>query len=298
MDLGARVCSAFHDLPQSRFLGMEILDVGLESGRSSMLLPFSADLASRDGTIDWVATATLIDTAASLAVCAAIEGRSAFATIDLALQRIAPPLYQLPLVATAIVLAQENQVATVAVELYQCGEASLLGTARAGFWISDSPMSSDGPTQDQILAIGEAARDVGNTELASIGLDISGFERRLNLGVFHRKASRSIRLPFQPRVTFNPVTGAIHGGFIAALLEYTAIDHHRLGLISRWAPASALSVDFLRPARAGDLWAEVTIDEESPTGRMITVEAWQDDRLRPIASAIATFDTDVRHLKC
>jgi acyl-coenzyme A thioesterase PaaI-like protein len=298
MDLSARVCSAFHDLPQSRFLGMRILDVGFESGRSSMLLPFSADLASRDGTIDWVATATLIDTAASLAVCAAIEGRSAFATIDLALQRIAPALCQQSLAATAIVLAQENQVATVAVELRHHGNPALLGTARAGFWISDKPMSSDTPTKDQISAIAEAADDAVSIELEPIRLDLSGFARQLNLGASHRTGSRSIRLPFQPRVTFNPITGAIHGGFIAAHLEYTAIDYCQLRLASRWVPASALSVDFLRPARAGDLWAEVTSDEKSPTGRRITVEAWQNDRLKPIASAIAAFGSDARHLKC
>lgn len=263
-----------------------------------MLLPFSADHACGDGTIDWVTTATLMDTTASLAVCVSIEGQFAFATIDLALQRIASLHHGRSLVATAKVLARENQVATVSVELYHHGERDLLGTARAGFWISDRRILGSEPTPDSNLSPGSALDDAATGGLEPLGLDMSGFERQLNLSVCLRGTTRSVRLPFQPLVTFNPVTGAIHGGFIAALMEYTAIDHYRLRWMSGWLLPGSLSVDFMRPARAGDLWAEVTVDEESPAGRALSVDAWQEDRLRPIASATAVFSPDIKCLTC
>jgi uncharacterized protein (TIGR00369 family) len=83
---------------------------------------------------------------------------------------------------------------------------------------------------------------------------------------------------------------AIHGGVIAALLESTAIFQLMWETEAIVLPKTiTLTVDFLRSGRAVDTFARGILTRQGRRVANVRVEAWQDDRARPIAVASAHF---------
>lgn len=83
---------------------------------------------------------------------------------------------------------------------------------------------------------------------------------------------------------------ALHGGTLGALLESSAI------FTLLWAAEGArlpktinLTVDYLRSGRARDTFAAATIEKHGRRIANVRAVAWQEDRERPIASALAHF---------
>jgi uncharacterized protein (TIGR00369 family) len=98
------------------------------------------------------------------------------------------------------------------------------------------------------------------------------------------------RLPQSDEIIGNPTLPAIHGGIIGALLEATALVH----LI--WEGEGAImpktinmSIDFLRSAGAKDTLARGTITRQGRRVANVRVEAWQDQRDKPVAAAHGHF---------
>ena len=86
---------------------------------------------------------------------------------------------------------------------------------------------------------------------------------------------------------------ALHGGAIGALLESTAI------LQTMWESDAVvlpkivtITVDFLRSGRPMDTYAKGTITKQGRRVVNVGVEAWQEERERPIARANAIFLID------
>jgi acyl-coenzyme A thioesterase PaaI-like protein len=83
---------------------------------------------------------------------------------------------------------------------------------------------------------------------------------------------------------------AIHGGVISALLESTAIFQLMWETEAIMLPKTiTLTVDFLRSGRAVDTFARGLLTRQGRRVANVRVEAWQDDRDRPIAVASAHF---------
>jgi acyl-coenzyme A thioesterase PaaI-like protein len=83
---------------------------------------------------------------------------------------------------------------------------------------------------------------------------------------------------------------ALHGGTIGALLESTAILQTLWESETRYLPKIVtITVDFLRSGRPVDTFARGHIAREGRRIVNVGVEAWQEDRLRPIARANAIF---------
>lgn len=83
---------------------------------------------------------------------------------------------------------------------------------------------------------------------------------------------------------------ALHGGAIGALLESTAI------LQTMWESETlmlpkivTITVDYLRSGRPVDTFAKGTITKQGRRVVNVGVEAWQEERERPIARANAIF---------
>jgi acyl-coenzyme A thioesterase PaaI-like protein len=83
---------------------------------------------------------------------------------------------------------------------------------------------------------------------------------------------------------------ALHGGTIGALLESTAI------LQAFWESETlmlpkivTITIDFLRSGRPLDTFAKGVFTRQGRRIVNMSVEAWQDDRSRPIARANAIF---------
>ncbi|TXH99241.1 MAG: PaaI family thioesterase [Pseudorhodobacter sp.] len=115
-------------------------------------------------------------------------------------------------------------------------------------------------------------------------------------------------LPFQPMLIGNPAIPALHGGVTAAFLEVSAI----IGLAwsTLWEDLSEgrldpqavtpghlpplpktidITVDYLRAGQPKDCFAKATITRSGRRYASVHVEAWQDARDKPFASAVVHF---------
>ena len=115
-------------------------------------------------------------------------------------------------------------------------------------------------------------------------------------------------LHYDPKLIGNPLLPALHGGVTAAFLEVTAVME--LGWSTMWedmeagriAPDAALpaslprlpktinlTVDYLRSGLPRDAYARARVVRAGRRYASVHVEAWQDNRARPLAQASGHF---------
>lgn len=129
------------------------------------------------------------------------------------------------------------------------------------------------------------------------------------LGVeFDRKGDElTAILPFKETLIGNPILPALHGGATAGFLEITAIVGLNWAMIWNEVESGALdpndvtagglrlpktidlTVDYLRSGLPRDAYARARITRSGRRYASVQVEAWQDNRDRPIAQAIGHF---------
>lgn len=98
------------------------------------------------------------------------------------------------------------------------------------------------------------------------------------------------RMRFSPLLIGNPVLPALHGGTIGALLETAAIFQVLWESDTSTIPKIiTITVDYLRSGRPVDTLARAVLTKQGRRVINVAVEAWQEDRARPIASANAHF---------
>jgi acyl-coenzyme A thioesterase PaaI-like protein len=124
------------------------------------------------------------------------------------------------------------------------------------------------------------------------------------LGVrFDRRGDElTAHLPYQPMLIGNPALPALHGGATAAFLEITAVIELSWSII--WegmegaGPATPLpktpktidfTVDYLRSGLPRDVYARARVNRSGRRFASVHVEAWQDNRTRPMAQATGHF---------
>lgn len=94
-------------------------------------------------------------------------------------------------------------------------------------------------------------------------------------------------LQFREDLIGNPVLPALHGGTIGALLESAATFRLFWEAETVVLPRIInLSVAYLRPGRPVETYAHAVIEKHGRRVVTVRVEAWQEDRKRPIASGI------------
>jgi acyl-coenzyme A thioesterase PaaI-like protein len=98
------------------------------------------------------------------------------------------------------------------------------------------------------------------------------------------------RMAYADALIGNASLPALHGGAIGALLESTAT------LQAFWESETlmlpkvvTITIDFLRSGRAVDTFAQGVFTRQGRRVVNMSVEAWQEDRSRPIARANAIF---------
>jgi acyl-coenzyme A thioesterase PaaI-like protein len=88
----------------------------------------------------------------------------------------------------------------------------------------------------------------------------------------------------------NAALPALHGGAIGALLESTAILQLLWESETVVLPKTIdITVDYLRSGRPVDTWAKGILTRQGRRVANVRVEAWQEDRQRPIAIAHGHF---------
>jgi acyl-coenzyme A thioesterase PaaI-like protein len=145
---------------------------------------------------------------------------------------------------------------------------------------------------------------------AALSALVSGVPYIQFLGVrFDRRGDElTAVLPYQEMLIGNPMLPALHGGATAGFLEVAAIIE--LGWAALWqdiesgqvdaaeiTPARLprlpktidLTVDYLRSGLPRDSYARARITRAGRRYASVFVEAWQDNRARPMAQAMGHF---------
>lgn len=116
------------------------------------------------------------------------------------------------------------------------------------------------------------------------------YARFLGLSVAEADGEPISKLAYDQRLIGNPLLPALHGGVVGALLEHAAIIHLIWEIETAQLPKIInLSVDYLRSGRPLDTLARGLVTRRGRRVANVRVEAWQDDRARPIAHAHAHF---------
>jgi uncharacterized protein (TIGR00369 family) len=93
-------------------------------------------------------------------------------------------------------------------------------------------------------------------------------------------------MPWADHLMGNPGVPAIHGGAIGTLLESTAalevLWTRQVPIIPR---TITITIDYLRPALPRPTHAMARVNRMGRRVASVWVEAWQDDRARPVATA-------------
>jgi uncharacterized protein (TIGR00369 family) len=80
---------------------------------------------------------------------------------------------------------------------------------------------------------------------------------------------------------------ALHGGTLAALLESTAIMAVMIDPATTTMPRTiTITIDYLRSGRAMDTFCRPRIVRQGRRVAVVAVEAYQDDRDKPVATAV------------
>jgi acyl-coenzyme A thioesterase PaaI-like protein len=132
-----------------------------------------------------------------------------------------------------------------------------------------------------------AAKETGNLSALIEAIPYFRF-----LGISADTASGELvgKMAYSDSLIGNALLPALHGGAIGALLESTAI------LQALWASETALlpkivtiTIDFLRTGHPVDTFAKGIFTKQGRRVVNVCVDAWQEDRTRPIARANAIF---------
>ena len=98
------------------------------------------------------------------------------------------------------------------------------------------------------------------------------------------------RMRYHDDLIGNTFLPAIHGGTLGAMLEMTAIFHLLWETETVAVPKIVnITVDYLRSARPVDVIAGATVTKQGRRMVNVFVQAWQDDRAKPVATANAHF---------
>lgn len=95
---------------------------------------------------------------------------------------------------------------------------------------------------------------------------------------------------FHDELIGNPRLPALHGGVIGAFLETVALVTLVWETGTQYLPKTIdLTVEYLRSGRPRDTFARAALTKHGRRVANVRVEAWQEDRSRPIAAAHGHF---------
>ncbi len=115
------------------------------------------------------------------------------------------------------------------------------------------------------------------------------YAEALGIVIDHDEAGEPVlRVDFSPRVQGRP--GFLHGGAMSGLMEMAGFAALRAQLAARGEAAMRLKpvniqVEFLRGGTEQVTYAKGNVTRAGRRVALVNIEAWQDDRAKPIALA-------------
>ena len=108
---------------------------------------------------------------------------------------------------------------------------------------------------------------------------------RLGVEFDHRGDELTGCLPFRDDHVGNPLIPALHGGAVGAFLEIVATGSLIVSQpLDRLPKPIDVAIDYLRPARASDVFARAQVARSGRRVANVRVEAWQGRRQAPVAT--------------
>jgi acyl-coenzyme A thioesterase PaaI-like protein len=121
-------------------------------------------------------------------------------------------------------------------------------------------------------------------------LDAVPYSKFLGLSAGIEGDERITTMRYGDHLIGNPVLPALHGGTLGALLESAAIFELLWRAETIVLPKTiTLTIDYLRSGAPRDTHARGIVTRHGRRVANVRVEAWQDDRAAPVASAHAIF---------
>lgn len=124
-------------------------------------------------------------------------------------------------------------------------------------------------------------------------LDALPYARFLGLRAAWNGETLRLSLPFKPSLVGNPLLPAIHGGVVGACLETAAllqVLYQRNG--SQVPKTVDFTVDYLRAARAEELFAEAEVQRLGRRIVNVRMRAFQSNVAEPVALGRGNFLVD------
>lgn len=154
----------------------------------------------------------------------------------------------------------------------------------------------------------QAAREAERDALLEALLSSVPYHRLLGVGFERRGDELTAHLPFADRLVGNPMLPAIHGGVTGSFLEIAGMMQLAWETVSRRVEAGGaaaaeiaegcfpalpktidVTIDYLRTGRPRDLFARSRVQKAGRRVAHVHVEAWQDERDRPVAMLRGNF---------
>ncbi|MFT3859260.1 MAG: PaaI family thioesterase [Aquabacterium sp.] len=304
-------------IPYAVTSGMTVTDAG--EGHASLLLPARATWTgdAERKLIHPGCLSVVADTACGLAVGTALEAMEPFATLDLRMDYLRPPVAETDLVCRAECHRLSRSVAFVRGELHQPGQAEPVATVNATFMratantrrrdtggpaaVPAAEQASPTPAQAAASLMSPASIEPSQVfvsqaadmpETLALPPGRSPYVDFLNI---HQQpqidAGPVFRMPFKPELIGNPVLPALHGGVLAGFGE-TAMILHLLATNPGLAGVPRgvdFAIAYLRSAKPVDTFVQGTTVRQGNRVALVQVSIWQDDPQRPVAQARGHF---------
>jgi len=312
-------------IPYAVASGMTLVETG--PGHASLLLPARSTWTgdAERQLIHPGCLSVLADTACGLAVGCALDELEPFATLDLRMDYLRPPVAETDLVCRAECHRLSRSVAFVRGELTQPGQSEPVATVYATFMrATASTRRKDLPDTPGASAVDVAVAQASPTprptpaqaasslmspasiepsqvfvsqaadlpETLAVPTGRSPYVDFLNV---HQQpqidAGPVFRMPYKPELIGNPVLPALHGGILAGFGE-TAMILHLLATNPGMAgvPRSVdFAIAYMRSAKPIDTFAQSTTVRQGNRVALVMVSLWQDDPQRPVVQARGHF---------
>ena len=225
----------------------------------------------------------MLDESCGMAVELALDGTRAIATLDLRIDYQKPAIAGLEVRAHSVCTRVARSIAFVHSAAYQMSEHDPVATASACFMIGANKTNVlTGWPKDAFPVLTLEAPEDPTSPFSH-----SPFARCLGIRL---QNDGTWIMPFSPKIIGSPTLPAIHGGMTGAFLETAAIVGvtRELGAVAPPKPIG-LTINYLRPGRAVDSYANVSIVKQGRRIVAFEARAWQDDPSKPIASAFGHF---------
>lgn len=148
-------------------------------------------------------------------------------------------------------------------------------------------MSGPAPAGATLLDAIRRARETGDFAAITDRIPYAGF---IGMTVADAGGHALVRMAVSERVVGNPMLPALHGGVVGALMESAALFQLMWEGQSTHLPKTVnFTVEYYRSPKVEDTFAQATILRRGRRIANLRVDAWQDDRDKPICGAHGHF---------